>query len=68
MRKFEKCCDRCGVAAEETPEGMLAYNGPRLVCADCNGDLDDEWHADNPGSVHPIDALNPTAHAIASFR
>lgn len=61
-------CDRCGVAADETPEGMLAYNGDRLVCSDCNSDLDDEWHSDNPGSVHPLDTLNPAAHAAAYFR
>jgi hypothetical protein len=68
MAQLPKICERCGIAAHDTPEGFLAMNGLRLVCSDCNSDLDDEYHADSPSSVHPIDALNHTAHVAASLR
>jgi hypothetical protein len=50
-------CDRCGVAECDTPENVLAYNGPRLVCADCNSDLDNEWAAEDPQRTHPLNTL-----------
>lgn len=51
-------CDRCGLAANETEMGVLAYNGSRLVCSDCNSDLDNEWYAEDPANrVHPLNAL-----------
>lgn len=60
-------CDRCGIPAHETPEGFLAYNDSRLVCADCNSALDDEWCAET-GGIHPLDTLNPTAAYFAHRR
>ena len=56
-----KVCDRCGVDEHNTDEGVLAYNGSQLVCADCDGDINNEWVADT-GAIHPLDALNPRAH------
>jgi ribosomal protein S27AE len=60
----EQKCDRCGLAAHDTPEGFLAYHGARLVCSDCDSDLNNEWVADH-GGVHPLDALNPIAKLFA---
>lgn len=62
-----KSCERCGLAAHETPEGMLAYNGSRLVCADCDSDLNSEWASEEPGRIHPIDTLCPAAHVAAAL-
>lgn len=51
-------CDRCGIAAQNTEIGVLAYNGPHLVCADCDDILNDEWVAEGlEHRTHPIDAL-----------
>ena len=58
-------CDRCGVAERDTMEGYLAGHGHRLVCADCDDALNDEWVAEN-GGTHPVDALNPCAGLAVS--
>jgi hypothetical protein len=60
-----KNCERCGVPAADTEMGMLAYNGSRLVCSDCDSDITAEWVAEEAGRIHPLDALNPVAHVLA---
>lgn len=50
-------CDRCGIDEADTEMGMLAYNGSRLVCSECNSDLDNEWVAEDPSRIHPLDTL-----------
>lgn len=57
MQTAEHKCDRCGLAASDTPEGVLAFNGSRRVCADCDADLTNEWVAEEPGRIHPLNAL-----------
>jgi len=59
-------CQRCGIAAADTEEGILALNGSRLVCGDCDSDLNREHCADT-GDIHPLDALNPAAALAAHF-
>lgn len=63
----EPTCERCGVPQSETEIGVLAFNGALRVCAECNSDLDNEWVADNPGSLHPLNTFCPAAHVAARF-
>jgi hypothetical protein len=62
-----KHCERCGLSEHDTPEGMLAYHGSRLVCADCDSDLTNEDCADN-GTLHPLDTFCPVAHVAQRYR
>lgn len=54
---MERKCERCGVGEHGTEMGILAYNGDRLVCSDCDDVLTNEWVAEDPGHVHPLDTL-----------
>lgn len=53
----EQVCERCQTPAHETEMGVLAYNGSKLVCSDCDDALTNEWVAEDPRHVHPLDTL-----------
>lgn len=61
----QSTCDRCGIAASDTQEGFLAFNGSRRVCADCDSDLTAEWCAEDASRIHPLDTFCPAAHVRA---
>lgn len=52
-----RSCDRCLIPEHFTDEGILAYHGTRLVCADCDVALNNEEH---DSATHPLNALHYT--------
>lgn len=54
-------CNRCGVSDEVE---MLANRGLQLVCAECDGDLENEWVAEDPdNNRHYLDTFSPGGDA-----
>lgn len=52
-----RTCQRCGVSDSFE---MLALRGAKLVCQDCDGDLETEWVAEDPGNNrHYLDTFSP---------
>lgn len=60
-------CERCGIDERDTEMMMLAMNGDRLVCSECDSDLDNEWTREERGRIHPLDTLNAYAQVVARF-
>lgn len=56
-----KTCVRCGVSEEFE---MLAYNGTKLVCQQCDCEIESEWVAEAPNSRrHYLDTFSPHGDA-----
>lgn len=57
MAKTAKTCKRCGVSEEFE---MLAYRGDKLVCQECDSQMEHEWVAEDPcNRKHYLDTFNP---------
>lgn len=63
QRTFQgpRLCTRC--LASET-HVMLAMSFGRLVCSDCDGELESEWVAEDPDTrTHSLDTFSPRGDA-----
>ena len=52
-----RVCVRCGANSDYV---MLAYRDGKLVCDDCDADLENEWVAEDPeNNRHFLDTFSP---------
>lgn len=53
----ERKCVECGISENEE---MLAYRGSKLVCQECDSQLEQEWVEEDPGNrKYYLDTFSP---------